>query len=111
MPCDKRFDRSRAHRSPGHQRQQGWHAHSTYRQRIGSSFDDFLDEDGIREEVAARALKEVLAWPIEQEKAAGLTKTAVAHRMPHQPRPTRPRQRLGDPAHPASATACARRHN
>ena len=50
--------------------------------RIGSSFDDFLDEDGIREEVQAQALKEVLAWQIEQEmKAAHLTKTAMARRM------------------------------
>ena len=50
--------------------------------RIGSSFDDFLDEAGIREEVEAQALKEVLAWQIEQEmKATGLTKTAMARRM------------------------------
>lgn len=50
--------------------------------RIRSSFDDFLDEEGIREEVEAQALKEVLAWQIEQEmKAAGLTKTAMARRM------------------------------
>ena len=50
--------------------------------RIGSSFDDFLDEAGIREEVEAQALKEVLAWQIEQEmKATGLTKTARARRM------------------------------
>ena len=50
--------------------------------RIGSSFDDFLDEEGIREEVHAQALKEVLAWQIEQEmKAAILTKTAMAKRM------------------------------
>ena len=50
--------------------------------RIGSAFDDFLDEEGIREEVEAQALKEVLAWQIEQEmKAVGLTKTAMARRM------------------------------
>ena len=50
--------------------------------RIGSSFDDFLDEAGIREEVEAQALKEVLAWQIEQEmKAVGLTKSAMARRM------------------------------
>lgn len=55
---------------------------NTQRGRIGSSFDEFLDEKGIREEVAAQALKELLAWQIEQEmKAAGLTKTAMAHRM------------------------------
>ena len=50
--------------------------------RIGSSFDDFLDEEGIREEVEMQALKEVLAWQIEQEmKAVGLTKSAMARRM------------------------------
>lgn len=50
--------------------------------RIGSSFDDFLDEEGIREEVEAHALKDVLAWEIEQEmKRVGLTKTAMARRM------------------------------
>jgi hypothetical protein len=54
----------------------------TEKGRIGSSFDDFLDEEGIREEVHAQALKEVLAWQIEQEmKAAHLTKTAMAKRM------------------------------
>ena len=35
--------------------------------RTGSSFDDFLDEEGIRGEVEAHALKEVLAWQIGQE--------------------------------------------
>lgn len=37
---------------------------------IGSSFRDFLDEAGIREEVGAQALKEVLAWQVEQAKIA-----------------------------------------
>lgn len=32
----------------------------------GSSFDRFLDEHGIREEVEAVALKRVLAWQLEQ---------------------------------------------
>jgi antitoxin HicB len=32
----------------------------------GSSFDDFLDEHGIREEVDAVAIKRVLAWQFEQ---------------------------------------------
>ena len=50
--------------------------------RIGSSLEDFLDEEGIREEVQAQALKEVLAWQIAQEmSAAGLSKTAMAKRM------------------------------
>ena len=33
----------------------------------GSSFDDFLDEAGIRNEVEAAAIKKVLAWQFEQE--------------------------------------------
>lgn len=33
----------------------------------GSSFDSFLDEHGIREEVEAVATKRVLAWQLEQE--------------------------------------------
>jgi len=33
----------------------------------GSSFDSFLEEEGIREEVEAVAIKRVLAWQISQE--------------------------------------------
>jgi hypothetical protein len=33
----------------------------------GSSFDDFLEEQGIRNEVEAAAIKKVLAWQFEQE--------------------------------------------
>ncbi len=33
----------------------------------GSSFDDFLDEENIRNEVEAAAIKKVLAWQFEQE--------------------------------------------
>jgi len=33
---------------------------------IGSSFDDFLAEQGIREQVNARALKRVIAWQLSQ---------------------------------------------
>lgn len=48
--------------------------------RIASSFDGFIDEDGIREE--AQALKELLAWQIEQGmEAAHLNRTAMARRM------------------------------
>jgi len=35
----------------------------------GSSFDDFLEEEGIKNEVESRAIKRVLAWQIEQEMA------------------------------------------
>ena len=50
--------------------------------RIGSSFDDFLAEEGILGECEERAIKRILA---DQVKAAmekeGLSKTAMAARM------------------------------
>jgi antitoxin HicB len=50
--------------------------------RIGSSFDDFLKNEGIYEEVTARAIKRVIARQLDafmEEK--GLTKTELAKRM------------------------------
>lgn len=50
--------------------------------RIGSSFDDFLKEEGIYEEVTARAIKRVITRQLDalmQEQ--GLTKTELAKRM------------------------------
>ena len=47
-----------------------------------SRFDDFLKEEGIFEEVQARALKRALAEQIEESmQAASLTKTAMASKM------------------------------
>ncbi|GHT88489.1 Fis family transcriptional regulator [Betaproteobacteria bacterium] len=49
---------------------------------IGSSFDDFLIEEGMLEEATAIAVKRVIAWQIEQEMAAQkITKTAMAKKM------------------------------
>lgn len=49
---------------------------------IGSSFDDFLAEEGILERVNARALKRVIAWQLSQAmEAKELTKTEMAERM------------------------------
>ncbi|WP_268797691.1 XRE family transcriptional regulator [Pseudomonas huanghezhanensis] len=49
---------------------------------IGSDFDEFLDEQGIAEEVSATALKRVIAWQIaELMKAQSLTKKTLAERM------------------------------
>ncbi|AIZ46616.1 Fis family transcriptional regulator [Deinococcus radiopugnans] len=49
---------------------------------IGSSFDDFLAEDGLLADVEAVALKRVIAFQLEQEmKRSGLTKTELASRM------------------------------
>ncbi|NEP00247.1 MAG: XRE family transcriptional regulator [Symploca sp. SIO2E9] len=48
----------------------------------GSSFDDFLKEEGIHEECTAVAIKRVLAWQIENEmKKQNITKKAMAERM------------------------------
>ena len=49
---------------------------------IGSSFDDFLKEEGIHEEATAQAVKRVLAWQIEQAMAErGIGKSGMARRM------------------------------
>ena len=49
---------------------------------IGSSFSDFLKEEGIYEDVTRHAIKRVLAWQIEQAmKEQGITKVAMAKRM------------------------------
>ena len=50
--------------------------------RIGSSFDDYLDEEGIREEVQDLALKEIIADQIARAmKKDGITKSRMATRM------------------------------
>jgi hypothetical protein len=52
------------------------------KKHVGSDFDDFLQDEGILEEVAATAIKRVIAWQIEQEmKAQHITKTAMAAKM------------------------------
>lgn len=49
---------------------------------IGSSFDDFLEEQGTLEETHVVAVKRVLAWQIQEAMAQqGLTKQAMASRM------------------------------
>ncbi len=49
---------------------------------IGAIVDDWLREEGIHEEVTARAIKKVLAWQVEQAmKEQGLSKSAMARRM------------------------------
>ena len=65
--------------------------------RIGSSFDDFLEEEGILEECEEGAIKQILA---DQVKAAmekeGLTKTAMAARLETSRRALDRRGRIGD---------------
>lgn len=49
---------------------------------IGSSFDDFLQEEGLLDEVNAVAIKRVIARQIDQEmKAQKITKSAMAKKM------------------------------
>lgn len=49
---------------------------------IGSSFDEFLEEEGILEECKEEASKRVLVWQLEQEmKKQKLTKNEFANRM------------------------------
>ena len=55
---------------------------TTENPHFGSSFEDFLREEGIAEAVNAAAVKHVLAWQIEQEmKAQGISKNEMAKRM------------------------------
>jgi antitoxin HicB len=49
---------------------------------IGSSHDDWLREEGIYEEVTARAIKRVIARQLDAlMREQGLTKSALAKRM------------------------------
>jgi predicted XRE-type DNA-binding protein len=48
----------------------------------GSSFDSFLEQEGIREEVEAVAIKRVLAWQLEQAmREKQKTKQAMARQL------------------------------
>ena len=50
--------------------------------RVGSSFDNFLKEEGIYEEVTGRAVKRVLALQLDAlMRDEGLTKSELAKRM------------------------------
>ena len=49
---------------------------------VGSSFDDWLKEEGIRDDVRMAAAKAVLAWQLSQEmKRLKLSKAALAARL------------------------------
>jgi len=50
--------------------------------RIGSSFDDFLKEEGIYDDVETTAIKRVIAWQLEKAmKARRMSKLQMARRM------------------------------
>jgi antitoxin HicB len=49
---------------------------------IGSSFDDFLKEEGIYEEATGHAIKRVIAWQLaEAMKAKKISKAEMARRL------------------------------
>jgi len=49
---------------------------------VGSSFDEFLKEDGIFDESQATAIKRVVAWQLAEEmKKQAITKVEMARRM------------------------------
>ena len=49
---------------------------------IGSSFESFLEEEGLEEAVDEAAIKQVIAWQVAQEmQSRNLTKTALALAM------------------------------
>ncbi len=52
------------------------------RASVGSSFDDFLREEGAFEETQSVAIKRVIAWALaDQMEKKNLSKTAMATRM------------------------------
>lgn len=52
------------------------------KKHVGSSFEDFLKEEGTFDETTTRAIKRVLAWQITAEmKAKGISKVEMARRM------------------------------
>lgn len=54
----------------------------TTKGRIGSSFDEFLRDDGIYEDVTARAIKRIIAAQLDAIMAEeGLIKSELAKRM------------------------------
>lgn len=79
------------------------------KKHVGSSFDDFLEEEGILEECKEEAAKRVLVWQLEQEmKKQHLSKEEVAKQM-HTSRAAL--NRVLDPRKPStlrSLTAAAR---
>lgn len=52
------------------------------RSPIGSSFESFLEEEGILDDVDELAIKKVIAWQMEQNIAGrGMSKSEFAHAM------------------------------
>ncbi|HEY4115846.1 MAG TPA: hypothetical protein VGM17_17455 [Rhizomicrobium sp.] len=48
----------------------------------GSTLEDFLDEEGIRQAAKAKAITRVVAWQLAKEmERQGMTKAKLAERM------------------------------
>ncbi len=55
---------------------------STGNKHLGSSFEDFLKDEGIHEEATTHAIKRVLTWQIsEAMKSKRISKSEMAKRM------------------------------
>jgi len=55
---------------------------SRKKSRIGSSFDDFLKDEGVYNEVETVAVKRVIAWQLEEAmKTRRMSKLQMARRM------------------------------
>jgi antitoxin HicB len=53
-----------------------------HNKHVGSSLDDFLKEEGVLEETRAIAIKEAVAWQVQQAMAKeNITKVEMARRM------------------------------
>lgn len=53
---------------------------------IGSSLDDFLQEEGVFEDMQWQAIKEVIAWQLEQAmREQGITQAQLAVQMKTSP--------------------------
>ena len=79
-------------RSPERERRSAWYLIDRNEQQAastrhrddhsGSTFSSFLEEEGIRNEVVAVALKRVIAWQLEQGmREQGKTKLALAKKL------------------------------
>jgi DNA-binding Xre family transcriptional regulator len=81
MPLVRAQDTGRGPRA-GFEADEGDHMIKKKKGRIGSSFEDFLKEEGIYEEVTAVAIKRVIARQLDALMTdQGLTKSALAKRM------------------------------
>src|SRR6266446_6797399 len=77
----------------------------------GSTLDDFLEEEGTREQVTTAAIKKVIAWQLAEEMKKHHEETP-GRADAHQPRPDRPHPRSGqgqrDARNPPARSLAAR---